>query len=98
MAMPTTAPAAAIVNIPGTTNEITLTTNPMVDNTTATSQIHQLFTVNRLNATTNEAIHRNSIPRGMNNASNSVKIGPLACATAVSSVVIPRSWVRLQLL
>jgi hypothetical protein len=32
--------------------------------------------------------------RGMNNASNSVKIGPLACTIAVSSVVIPRSWVE----
>jgi hypothetical protein len=30
----------------------------------------------------------------MNNASNSVKIGPLACATAVSSVVIPASKVK----
>jgi hypothetical protein len=32
--------------------------------------------------------------RGMNNASNSVKIGPLACATAFSSVVIPASKVK----
>jgi hypothetical protein len=92
--MPTSAPATTIVNIFGITNETTLTTNPMVDNTTATSQTHQLFTVNRPNATTNDAIHRISIPRGMNNASKSVKIGPLACASAVSSVVIPASKVK----
>lgn len=86
MAIPTS--AAAIVNIFGITNEMTLTTNPMVDNATATSQTHQLFTVKRLTATTNDAIHRISIPRGMNNASNSVKIGPLACTSAISSVQV----------
>ena len=86
MAMPTRSPA--IVPIFGINNEMTLTTNPIVDNTTATSQTHQLFTVNRPNATTNDAIHKISIPRGMmNNASNSVKIGPLACASAASSVL-----------
>ncbi len=86
IAMPTTGPV--IVNIFGMTNEMRLTTNPIVDNTAATSQTHQLFTVKRLTATTNDAIHRISILRGMNNASKSVKIGPLACATAVSSVQV----------
>ncbi len=94
MAMPTRAPTIAIVNIFGTTIETTLTTNPMVDNTTATSQTHQLFTVNRPSATTNDAIHRISIPRGMNNTSNSVKIGAPACTIAVSSVVIPASKLK----
>jgi hypothetical protein len=89
MAMPTI--AAAIGSILAVISEMTLTTNPMVDNTTATSQTHQLLTVNRPNASTNDAIHRISIPRGMNNACNSVKIGPLACAIAVSSVVIPQA-------
>jgi hypothetical protein len=92
MAMPTTAPA--IVNILGITNETTLTTNPMADSTTATSQTHQLFTVNRPNATTNDPIHRISTARGMINSSKSVKIGLLACTIAVSSVVIPPSNVK----
>jgi hypothetical protein len=92
MAMPTS--AAAIGSILAVISEATLTTNPIVDNATATSQTHQLFTVNRPSATTNDAIHRISIPRGMNNASNSVKIGPLAYAIAVSSVVIPASKVK----
>ena len=90
--MPTRAPA--IVNIFGTSSETTLTTNPMADNTTATSQIHQLFPVNRPYATTNDAIHRISTARGMNNASKSVKIGALACAIAVSNVVIPPTKVK----
>src|SRR5918997_2486745 len=94
MAMPTSAPVIAIVNIFGIAIETTLTTNPIVDSTTATSQTHQLFVVNRPNATTNDAIHRISIPRGTNNTSKSVKIGPLACAIAVSSVVIPASKLK----
>jgi hypothetical protein len=32
--------------------------------------------------------------RGMNNTSKSVEIGPLACASAASSVVIPPSKVK----
>ena len=91
MAMPTSAPV--IVSIFGITNERTLTINPMVDSTTATSQA-QLFPVNRPYATTNDAIHRISIRRGINNAPNTVKIYPLPCASAVSSVVIPRSKVK----
>lgn len=87
MTMPTMAPY--IVNISGTTSETILTTNPMADNTTATSQTHQLFPVNRPNAITNDAIHRISTARGMNNASKSVKIGALDCAIAVSNVDIP---------
>jgi hypothetical protein len=62
MAMPTS--AAASERILAVISEMTLTTNPIVDNTTATSQTHQLFTVNRPSATTNDAIHRISIPRG----------------------------------
>src|SRR5215208_6202353 len=55
MAMPTT--AAAIGSILAVTSEMTLTTNPMIDSTTATDQA-QLFPSNRLYATTNDAIHR----------------------------------------
>jgi hypothetical protein len=77
MAMPTT--ATAIGSILAVTSEMTLTTNPMIDSTTATDHA-QLFPSNRLYATTNEAIHRISIPRGINNTPNTVKIDPLSCA------------------
>src|SRR5215210_7057725 len=80
MAMPTT--AAAIGSILAVTSEMTLTTNPMIDSTTATDHA-QLFPSNRLYATTNEAIHRISIPRGINNTPNTVKIDPLSCASAI---------------
>src|SRR5215212_7567052 len=80
MAMPTT--AAAIGSILAVTSETTLTTNPMIDSTTAADQA-QLFPSNRLYATTNDAIHRISIPRGINNTPNTVKIDPLSCASAV---------------
>src|SRR5215510_7724053 len=83
MTMPISAPV--IVNIFGRTNEMTLTTNPMVDSTTPTSQAH-LLPVNRPNATTNDAIHRISIPRGMyiiNNSPAIVKIDSLSCSGAV---------------
>src|SRR5215203_3372906 len=80
MAMPTT--AAAIGSILAVTSETTLTTNPMIDSTTATDQA-QLFPSNRLYATTNDAIHRISIPRGINNTPNTVKIDPVSCANAV---------------
>src|SRR5215218_5720000 len=80
MAMPTT--AAAIGSILAVTSEMTLTTNPMIDSTTATDQA-QLFPSNRLYATTNNAIHRISILRGINNTPNTVKIDPLSCASAV---------------
>src|SRR5215216_4386975 len=80
MAMPTT--AAAIGSILAVTSEMTLTTNPMIDSTTAIDQA-QLFPSNRLYATTNDAIHRISIPRGINNTPNTVKIDPVSCANAV---------------
>src|SRR5215212_7852740 len=80
MAMPTT--AAAIGSILAVTSETTLTTNPMIDSASAADQA-QLFPSNRLYATTNDAIHRISIPRGINNTPNTVKIDPLSCASAV---------------
>jgi hypothetical protein len=83
--MPTS--ASVIATIFEVTNEITLTTYPMVDSTTTTDQA-QLFPSNRLYATTNDAIHRISIPRGINNTPNTVKIDLLPCASAVCSLGI----------
>jgi hypothetical protein len=58
MAMPTSAPA--IAPIFEVTNEMTLTANPMIDNTTATYQVH-LFALNRPYATISDAIQEVSI-------------------------------------
>ena len=81
MAMPTSSPV--IAPIFAVTNEMTLTTNPMIDNTTATNQA-QVFPLNRPYATTSDAT-----PRGINNAPNTVKIDPLPSACPVSAVVMP---------
>ncbi len=78
MAMPTS--ALVIAPIFAVTNEMTLTTNPMIDNTTATNHAH-LFALKRPYATTSDAI-----PRGIKNAPNTVKIDPLPCASAVCSL------------
>src|SRR5918998_625085 len=82
MAMPTSALVIALIF--EVTNEMTLTANPMIDNTTATNQA-QLFALNRPYATISDAI-----PRGINTAPNTVKIDPLPCASAV----IPPSKVK----
>jgi hypothetical protein len=92
MAMPTS--AAAIGSILAVISEMTLTTNPIVDNTTATSQTHQLFIVTDRVLRQTMQYTEFQYQGVMNNASNSVKIGPLACAIAVSSVVITASKVK----
>lgn len=66
MAMPTSAPV--IAPIFAVTNDITLTTTSMIDNTTATNHA-QLFALNRPYATTSDAI-----PRVINTAPNTVKL------------------------
>jgi hypothetical protein len=78
MAMPTSAPV--IAPIFAVTNEMTLTTTPMVYSTTATVQ-DQPFPLKRPYVTTSDAI-----PRGINSAPNTVKIDPLPCASAVCSL------------
>ena len=78
MAMPKSAPV--IPPIFEVTNEMTLTTNPMVDSATATVQ-DRFFPVNKPYATTSDAISR-----GINSAPNTVKIDPLPCASAVCSL------------
>ena len=77
MAIPTSAPV--IPPIFEVNNEMTLTTNPMVDSTTATVQ-DQVFPLNKPYATTSDAI-----PRSINSAPNTVEIDPLPCASAVCS-------------
>ena len=77
MAMPKSAPV--IPPIFEVTNEMTLTTNPMVDSAIATVQ-DRVFPVNKPYATTSDAISR-----GINSAPNTVKIDPLPCASAVCS-------------
>src|ERR687891_1069990 len=80
--MPTSAPVIAPIS--EVTNEMTLTTNPMIDSATATYQA-QLFALNRPYATTSDAI-----PRGINTAPNTVK----ATKGIATNVVIPPSKVK----